>query len=394
MDSNMEQTVKIQFHMYNSPAYAHNRRDLNVINRENEKGVTQIYNNGEIRPDGRIARYEAWCDIPIEKAYDNIFGGAVKAYTASQKRQDRKIGNYLDKVKKNKQLNASYEVIIGLYERENETLDEATKEKILKRYVDDFQKRNPNFVKIGAFLHDDENGKMHVHLDFIPIAHYEKGLSLRNSQTKALQEMKITTDKTIPHDTLMASWQRRERDYIQEIAQEYNLHIEKTKVGKKHKEKNDYIIEQQENEIAKNEETIKEQDKCISGYKKIKEQLAQKDIFGREKDYIKIDLSTATALCQAGLRQEKFDEEVKKKDKHYEKLEIIANNTLEQLEKRKKLQKNREDNFDALVETTAKNLNKDFENVCKIYGYRNVCRMIEAMKEEKNQEKNRDYYSR
>ena len=335
----ISQTVTLQFHVFNSPAYGHNRRELNVIRRENEKGVTKIYKDGEIRPDGRIARFKAWEDIPIEKAYDNIFGGAVKEYNASQKRQDRKIGNYLDKVNKNKQLNASYEVIIGLYEKENEHLDEATKEKILKRYVDDFQQRNPNFVKIGAYLHDDENGKMHVHLDFIPVGHYEKGLSIRNSQTKALQEMGITTDKTIPHDTLMAAWQRRERDYIQEIAQEYNLKIEKTKGGVKHKEKNEYIIEQQEIELAKNEKAIAEQDKCIDGYKKIKEQLAQKDIFGREKDYIKIDLDTATALYQAGLRQENFDAEVKKKDKHYEQLEFKANNILEQLEKKKKTKK-------------------------------------------------------
>ena len=390
----MEQTVTLQFHVFNKPAFGHNRRELNVIQRENEKGVTHIYKNGAIRPDGRIARYEAWEDIPIEKAYKNIFANAVKIYNASQKRQDRKIGNYLDKVNKNKQLNASYEVIIGLYEKENEHLDEATKEKILKRYVDDFQQRNPNFVKIGAYLHDDENGKMHVHLDFIPVGHYEKGLSIRNSQTKALQEMGIVTDKTIPHDTLMSAWQRRERAYIQEIAQEYNINIEKTKGGKKHLEKNAYIVEQQEEKIVENNKTIENQEKNIDGYKKIKEQLEQKDIFGREKNYIKLDIGTATALYQAGKRQETFDEEVKKKDAHYEQLEWKANNIFEQLEKKKKILKTRENDFDSLVETTAKNLNKDFSEICKIYGYRNVCHMIEAMVQEKNQEKNRDYYSR
>lgn len=390
----MEQTVTLQFHIYNNPAFGHNRRELNVIKRENEKGVTKIYKDGEIRPDGRIARFKAWEDIPLEKAYNNIFGGAIKEYNASQKRQDRKIGNYLEKVNKNKQLNASYEVIIGLYEKENETLDEATKEKILKKYVDDFSQRNPNFVKIGAYLHDDENGKMHVHLDFIPIGHYEKGLSLRNSQTKALQEMGIVTDKTIPHDTLMSAWQRRERAYIQEIAKEYNLQIEATKKGNKHKEKNEYIIEEQEKHIEQLEKTIQEQEKNIAGYKEIKEQLSQKDIFGREKEYLKLDIGTATALYQAGLRQETFDEEVKRKDAHYEKLELIANNTLEQLEKKKNLQKNREENFDALVETTAKNLNQDFANICKMYGYRNVCHMIDAMIQEHKQEKNRDIYAR
>ena len=146
--------------------------------------------------------------------------------------------------------------------------------------------------------------------------------------------------------------------------------------------------------MEKLQETIEEHEKCIRGYEEIKKQLSQKDIFGREKDYIKIDLSTAAALCQAGIRQENFDAEVKKKDKHYEQLEWEANNVLAQLEKKKKIQKNREENFDALVETTAKNLYKDFSEICKMYGYRNVCHMIEAMVQEKKQEKNRDYYSR
>lgn len=40
--------------------------------------------------------------IPIEQAYEEIFGDAVAEYNAKQKRNDRKIDNYMAKVKESK----------------------------------------------------------------------------------------------------------------------------------------------------------------------------------------------------------------------------------------------------------------------------------------------------
>ena len=225
---------------------------------------------------------------------------------------------------------------------------------------------------------------------FIEIAK-EKGIGI---ETEPLEPSKKSKE--------LLQWQiEQDKKHIEELEQT----IEKTRA--QNEELRENIAENEKalksqntalkgysDKVEKLQETIEEQEKCISGYKKIKEKLVQKDIFGKEKDYIKLDLDTASALYQAGRRQETFDEEVKKKDKHYEQLEFKANNVLEQLEKKKKILKNREDDFDSIVEIQAKNLNKDFEEICKIYGYHNVCRMIETMKEEKNQEKNRDYYFR
>lgn len=44
--------------------------------------------------------------------------------------------------------------------------------KILKDYVQDWKRRNPNLEMIGAYYHNDEQGKQpHVHIDYVPVAH-------------------------------------------------------------------------------------------------------------------------------------------------------------------------------------------------------------------------------
>ena len=39
---------------------------------------------------------------PIDQAYDQIFGDALREYNAKQKRKDRKIGDYLSHIKQSK----------------------------------------------------------------------------------------------------------------------------------------------------------------------------------------------------------------------------------------------------------------------------------------------------
>lgn len=338
------------------------------------------------------------------------------------------------------------ETIIQLGNKENYPDANVLKD-VFNDYIKWHQEKFSNAKILDFALHLDE-ATPHIHLRKVWVAHDENG-DLYVNQNQAFKEMGINR----PHpekpqgryNNPKMVYSEQCRDKFIEIAKEkgIDIEVEPKEPSKKSKDLLEWQLEQDkkhiaqlektidktraenkelrennkelEENIAENEktlksqntalkgysdkveklqETIQEQNKYIEDYKKIKEKLVQKDIFGKEKDYIKLDLDTASALYQAGLRQKTFDDEVKKKDAHYEKLEIIANNELAQLEKKKKLLKNREDNFDALVETQAKNLYKDFEDICKIYGYRNVCRMIEAMKEEKNQEKNRDYYSR
>lgn len=48
----------------------------------------------------------------------------------------------------------------------------------MRKFVEEWQERNPNLELIGAYYHGDEPGaEPHVHLDYIPVAHgYTKGI--------------------------------------------------------------------------------------------------------------------------------------------------------------------------------------------------------------------------
>ena len=139
--------------------------------------------------------------IPIEQAYEEIFGDAVAEYNAKQKRNDRKIDNYMAKVKESKNNEkVFYETLVqigrmsdtAILDEDGNITDEALLAKeVLDEYARTFQERNPNLILFNAVLHMDE-ATPHLHLDYIPVANgYKTGLSTRNSLTKGLQEMGI-----------------------------------------------------------------------------------------------------------------------------------------------------------------------------------------------------------
>lgn len=165
-----------------------------------------------------------YVQIPIEKAYEEIFGQAVADYNAKQKRNDRKIENYLAKVKQSKN-NAKvfYENVVQIGKKDNTgILDEngniteaaSLAKEVLDEYARTFQESNPNLILFNAVLHMDE-ATSHLHLDYIPVAHgYKTGLKTRNSLTKGLQEMGIAP-AIGKNDTETMHWQQRERDFLE-----------------------------------------------------------------------------------------------------------------------------------------------------------------------------------
>ena len=176
-----------------------------------------------------------YVQIPIEKAYEEIFGKAVADYNAKQKRNDRKIGNYLSKVKQSKNNEkVFYENVVQIGKRddtgildENGNITEAARlaKEVLDEYARTFQERNPNLILFNAVLHMDE-ATPHLHLDYIPVAHgYKTGLSTRNSLSKGLQEMGIAP-AIGKNDTETMHWQQRERDFLEELCKEKGIETE------------------------------------------------------------------------------------------------------------------------------------------------------------------------
>jgi peptidoglycan hydrolase CwlO-like protein len=176
-----------------------------------------------------------YVQIPIEEAYEDIFGQAVADYNAKQKRSDRKIGNYLSKIKQSKNNEkAFYETVVQIGKRDdtgildengNITEDAMLAKEVLDEYARTFQERNPNLILFNAVLHMDE-ATPHLHLDYIPVAHgYKTGLKTRNSLTKGLQEMGIAP-AIGKNDTETMHWQKRERDHIAELCKTRGIETE------------------------------------------------------------------------------------------------------------------------------------------------------------------------
>ena len=133
----------------------------------------------------------------LRDLYDECFGDAVKAYNDTQKRSDRKIKDYYDKISKSKQEKLAYEIVIQLGDRDNnpaKDMDERQREAmtlIYKDYLDRFQERWGHVLRVfEAAVHYDE-ATPHMHIAYVPVAHNtgKKGLSIKNSQRQAMQEL-------------------------------------------------------------------------------------------------------------------------------------------------------------------------------------------------------------
>lgn len=189
-----------------------------------------------------------------------MFDEAVQEYNGTQKKTDRKIENYYEKIEqgKDKKNNPklSYELIVAVGNMEECLEDEDTNKKILKEYFEQWKQRNPNLILYNVAYHNDETGVMHLHIDYIPIAHYNKGLSVRNSLNKALNEMGFEND-TFSNTPIMR-WQKNEQAVLMDICAGYGVETEIKHIAKReHLEKEEYISLKKKENIEKDIHNLK-----------------------------------------------------------------------------------------------------------------------------------------
>ena len=165
-------------------------------------------------------------------AYNKCFSDAINKYNKNQNRKDRKIDGiqgYMNKLKNSKNgEKLFYECIVQVGNQldmyngiESIELREKFKN-ILDEYMKNFQKRNPNLYVFNAVLHMDETTP-HLHINYIPVANnYKKGLSKRNSLSKALEEQGIKGEnKRFSNNSI--TWNEQEKNYLETIINKYNL---------------------------------------------------------------------------------------------------------------------------------------------------------------------------
>ena len=182
----------------------------------------------------RIEWNVTYARMPLEDAYEQCFGDALREYNAGQKRKDRRKENYLEEIRHSGNGEKSfYENVVQIgtmkdtpvIDQDGNLTEEAIQAiHVLNQYAETFQERNPNLFLFNAVLHLDE-ATPHLHLDYIPVAHgYKKGLKTRNSLTKALQEMGFEKGKS-RKDNETIDWQSRERAYLGELCAEQGIEV-------------------------------------------------------------------------------------------------------------------------------------------------------------------------
>ena len=124
---------------------------------------------------------------PIQDVYEENFGEAVEKYNAKQKRADRQVKNYFEKVKKDKTLDLQREFIVqfgdkGLCEEYPDTREAFAFQ--LEKYADWFRQKFPDLKIYNAVIHMDE-ATPHLHMNVVPVADgYKQGVTKRPSFSK------------------------------------------------------------------------------------------------------------------------------------------------------------------------------------------------------------------
>lgn len=130
-----------------------------------------------------------FCQEDIKQVYHKLFNEARERYNAKQKRKDRMVDNYYEKIRRGKQEKLFHEVIFQIGNKDDmnaKSEDGLLAKRILTEFMDEFQARNPNLYVFSAHLHMDEETP-HLHIDFVPyITGSKRGLDTRVSLKSAL----------------------------------------------------------------------------------------------------------------------------------------------------------------------------------------------------------------
>ena len=198
-----------------------------------------------------------FCHLDIKKIYHELFDDALERYNAKQKRSDRKIDNYYEKIRQSKQEKLFHEVIlqIGNKDDTNAKSEEGQLAKdILIEFMEDFQKRNPNLYVFSAHLHMDEETP-HIHIDFVPfIRNSNRGLDTRVSLKGALAEQGFKGGTRSA--TEWNQWMESEKQELSKVAERYGVRWKQLGTHNKHLSVLDFEKQERAKEVEKLEKAV------------------------------------------------------------------------------------------------------------------------------------------
>lgn len=254
-----------------------------------------------------------YCYTPIEQAYHELFDEAQSEYNAKQKRKDRRIENYYEKICNGDQEKPFYEVIFQVGNKDDmgaASENGALAKEILDKFYHSFLERNPQLHVYSAHLHMDE-ATPHLHIDFIPFTTGSKrGLSTRVSLKQALADQGITGEgRSLTERDL---WVQKEKESLAEIMLEHGIEWEQKGEHKEHLSVLEFKREKRKEELAELEQSIERvQQKQVSI--KAVEQIETKPLPLTSKVAVdKEDFQNLVTAAQKFVVQEKQESRLKR----------------------------------------------------------------------------------
>ena len=254
-----------------------------------------------------------YCYTPIEQAYHELFDEAQAEYNAKQKRKDRRIENYYEKICNGDQEKPFYEVIFQVGNKDDmgaASENGALAKEILDKFYHSFLERNPQLHVYSAHLHMDE-ATPHLHIDFIPFTTGSKrGLSTRVSLNQALADQGITGEgRSLTERDL---WVQKEKKALAEIMLEHGIEWEQKGEHKEHLSVLEFKREKRKEELAELEQSIERvQQKRVSI--KAVEQIETKPLPLTSKVAVdKEDFQNLVTAAQKFVVQEKQESRLKR----------------------------------------------------------------------------------
>jgi len=204
----------------------------------------------------------------IKEVYHQIFDEALERYNEKQDRNDRKIENYYEKIRRGKQEKLFHEVIfqIGNKDDMNARSDDGKLAKeILTEFIERFQDRNPNLRVFSAHLHMDEETP-HLHIDFVPfIRNSKRGLDTRVSLKGALKEQGFKGGTR--GATEWNQWIESEKRALSKVMERYGVQWKQLGTHNKHLSVLDFEKQERQKEVAElalTSDLLKEQTDTLS----------------------------------------------------------------------------------------------------------------------------------
>ena len=228
----MKRTISV---MVGKGSVNHNSRKFHAKNTDSERSRLNV----------------EYCNQDIKGVYHELFDKALSRYNEKQKRSDRRIDDYYEKILAGKQEKPFHEIILQVGNKDNMNAKEKEgmlAAKVLDEYMAEFQQRNPTLRVFSAHLHMDE-ATPHLHIDFVPFTTGSKrGLDTRVSLKQALAELGFKGGTR--GDTEWNQWVSSEKELLAVVMERHGIEWEKKGTHEKHLSVLDFQKKERIKEVA------------------------------------------------------------------------------------------------------------------------------------------------